>query len=197
MVRYRNQDDWERAYQLAESDYRSGAFLIERLGGERYIEPSVVFVIQVLRENLIEDLDIQSPAEFMLMDMAFIAYYNTLRAQRMLGDLATQIDRELFRGESPGVNRRDNYGLTGDDFKVEAMLNRASDKLQALIDRANQMFIRNMKALQDFKKGNLIIRTEQINIAQQQVNQVVRDSSKKRPLPGEIQDPPADSSTKR
>ena len=189
----KTQEDWERAYQLAESDYRSGAFLIERLGGERYIEPSVVIAIQVIRENLIEDLDIRNAAEFMIMDMALMAYYNTLRAQRMLGDLATQIDRELFRGESLGVNLRDKHGLIVDDFKVEAMLERASDKLQAQIDRANQMLIRNLKALQDLKMGNLIIRTDQINIAQQQVNQVVRDNKKKGPSRGQIQDPSADS----
>ena len=72
------------------------------------------------------------------------------------------------------------------------MLNRFTDKLPAAIDRANQMLIRNIKALQDFKKGNLIIRTEQINIAQQQINQVVKGSKKERPSRGQIQDPPED-----
>ena len=146
-----------------------------------------MIAIQVIRDNLIEDLDIQGAAEFMIMDMALMAYYNTLRAQRMLGDRATQIERELFRGESPGVNRRDNHGLIVDDFKVEAMLDRASDKLQV------QMLIRDLKALQDLKKGNLIIRTDQINIAQQQVNQVVRGNKKKRHPRGQIQDPLGDS----
>ena len=157
------------------------------------MEPSVVIAIQVIRDNLIEDLDIQGAAEFMIMNMALMAYYYTLRAQRMLGDRATQIERELFRGESPGVNRRDNHGLIVDDFKVEAMLDRASDKLQVQIDRANQMLIRDLKALQDLKKGNLIIRTDQINIAQQQVNQVVRGNKKKRHPRGQIQDPLGDS----
>jgi len=165
--------------------------LIEQLGAERYVEPSVVIAIQVIRENLIEDLDIRNAAEFMIMDMALIAYYNTLKAQRMLGDLAIQIERELFRGESLSANMK-NQGWVVDDFKVEAMLDRASDKLLAQIDRANQMLLRNLKALQDLKKGNLIIRTDQINIAQQQVNQVVKSSKKRRPSRGQIQDPPED-----
>ncbi len=187
----KTQEDWERAYELAERDYRSGAFLIEQLGAERYVEPSVVIAIQVIRENLIEDLDIRNAAEFMIMDMALIAYYNTLKAQRMLGDLAIQIERELFRGESLSANMK-NQGWVVDDFKVEAMLDRASDKLLAQIDRANQMLLRNLKALQDLKKGSLIIRTDQINIAQQQVNQVVKSSKKRRPSRGQIQDPPED-----
>jgi len=166
--------------------------LIEQLGAERYVEPSVVIAIQVIRENLIEDLDIRNAAEFMIMDMALIAYYNTLKAQRMLGDLAIQIERELFRGESLSANMK-NQGWVVDDFKVEAMLDRASDKLLAQIDRGYQMLIRSIKSLQDFKKGNLIIKTEQINIAQQQINQVVRGNKKDRPSRGGKQDPLGDS----
>ena len=189
----KTQEDWERAYELAERDYRSGAFLIEQLGGHRFLDPSVVAVLQVLRQNLIEDHDIQSAAEFMLMDLALMAYYNTLKGQRMLGDLTTQIERELFRGDSLGVNLRDKQGLIVDDFKVEAMLDRASDKLLAQIDRGYQMLIRSIKSLQDFKKGNLIIKTEQINIAQQQINQVVKGNKKDRPSRGRKQDPLGDS----
>ncbi len=188
----RTKEDWERAYELAESDYFDGAFLIESLGGERHLEPSVVFTLQVLRENLIKELEIDSAAEFMLMDMALIAYYNTLRAQRMLGDLATLIDREFFRGESLSVNLNKKDPQIVDDFKVEEMLNRASDKLQLLIDRANQMMIRNLKALQDFKRGSLTIRTDQINIAQNQVNQVIKES-RQRSSRGSSQDSPGDS----
>ncbi len=111
----------------------------------------------------------------------------------MLGDLTTQIERELFRGDSLGVNLRDKQGLIVDDFKVEAMLDRASDMLLAQIDRGYQMLIRSMKSLQDFKKGNLIIKTEQINIAQQQINQVVKGNKKDRPSRGGKQDPLGDS----
>ena len=41
----RTQEDWERAYELAQSDYCDGAFLIESLGGERNLEPIVVFTL--------------------------------------------------------------------------------------------------------------------------------------------------------
>ena len=126
------------------------------------------------------------------MDLALLAYYNTLRAQRMLGDLATQIERELFRGESIGDNLS-KRGRIVDDAEVEEMLNRASDKLLAQIDRANQMVIRNIRALQDFKRGSIIIKTEQIKIAQQQINQVVKGNKKARPSSGRKQDPLGDS----
>jgi len=64
-------------------------------------------------------------------------------------------------------------------FKVEAMLNRASEKLINLIDRSNNMVIRNVKAIRDLKSGSLSIRTDQVNIAQQQVNQVVKGKPKR------------------
>ncbi len=117
----KTQEDWERASELAEEDYYSGAFLIEQLGGHRFLDPSVVAVLQVLRQNLIEDHDIQSAAEFMLMDLALMAYYNTIKGQRMLGDLTTQIERELFRGDSLGVNLREKQGLIVNNFPANGV----------------------------------------------------------------------------
>ena len=70
------------------------------MGADRYLEPSVVVVIQVLWENLIEDLGIRSAAEITIMDMALMTYYNTLSAQRRLGNVAIQIERELFLEDS-------------------------------------------------------------------------------------------------
>ena len=79
------------------------------------------------------------------------------------------------------------------NFKVEDMLNRASDKLMNLIDRTNKMMIRNIKAIRDLKSGTLSIRAEQVNIAQQQVNQVIKDK-RKWGSHGSSQDSPGDSS---
>jgi len=51
------------------------------------------------------------------------------------------------------------------------MLERAREQLQSMFDRANRMLIRNLQALRELQGGNLVIRAEQVNIAQQQVNQ--------------------------
>ena len=45
-------------------------------------------------------MQIESAAEFMLMDSALMAYYNTIHMQTMLGNLAIQVERELFQGET-------------------------------------------------------------------------------------------------
>ena len=149
----------------------------------------------VLREKMIEEMQIESAAEFMLIDCVFMAQYNSLKLQRMLGDLVTQVERELFHDESMSINLKESGNLEVANFKVEAMLNRASDTLMNLIDRANKMMIRNIKAIRDLKSGTLSIRADQVNIAQQQVNQVIKDK-RKRGSRGSSQDFSGDSSIK-
>ena len=128
----------------------------------------------LMRKKMIEDMQIESVAEFMLMDGALMAHFNSIKLQRMFGDLVTQVERELFHDESMSVNLKKTGRLEVESFKIEAMLNRASDKFMNLIDRANNTMIRNIKAIRDLKSGSLSIRTDQVNIAQQQVNQVVK-----------------------
>ena len=172
------QEDWERATELLDEDYRSGQFLLDTLGADRYVETRISMTILLIRKKMIEDLQIESAAEFMLMDAALMANYNGIKLQRMFGDLVTQVERELFHDNSLSVNLKEGGNLEVANFKVEDMLNRASDKLMNLIDRTNKMMIRNIKAIRDLKAGTLSIRAAQVNIAQQQVNQLVEGESK-------------------
>ena len=82
--------------------------------------------LMLIRTKMIEDMQIKSAAEFMLMDGALMAYYNSIKSQRMLGDLATQIERELFHDDSLSVSWKKKSGWEVDEYKVEEMLNRAS-----------------------------------------------------------------------
>ncbi|MCH8297984.1 MAG: hypothetical protein IH873_07950 [Chloroflexi bacterium] len=191
----RIQEDWERATELLQEDYRSGQFLLDTLGADRYVETRISMTILLIRKTMIEDMQIESAAEFMLMDSALMANYNTIKMQRMFGDLVTQVERELFHDESMSINLKESGNLEVANFKVEAMLNRASDTLMNLIDRANKMMIRNIKAIRDLKSGTLSIRADQVNIAQQQVNQVIKDK-RKRGSRGSSQDFSGDSSIK-
>jgi len=119
---------------------------------------------------------IKSPAEYMLVDMALMSYLNGMHAQRMLGDLAMRIEYEFFGVESPWINLEARYGRDiARQFPVEEMLEKARVQLQGLLDRANRMMIRNLRALRDLQGGSLVIRAEQVNIASQQINQQVVD----------------------
>ena len=174
MPKLRTEEDRVRGFEMAEKDYRDGQFLIESLGADRSVDRKQAITLRLLREVMINDLQIKSAAEYMLVDCAMLAYYNTIKAQRMLGDLVTQIERELFHGESMSVNLKNSGRLEVENFKVEAMLDRASDKLMKQIDDASKMMLRNVNALKDIKSGKLSIRADQVNIAQQQVNEFVK-----------------------
>ncbi len=51
----KSQEDWENAVQQASEDYDRGAFLIDRLGAERHLDPALMAVLLVLRRRLIDE----------------------------------------------------------------------------------------------------------------------------------------------
>ena len=53
----------------------------------------------VLRQKMIQDMQLDSATEYLLMDNALTANYNSIKLQRMLGDLAIRVERELFQDE--------------------------------------------------------------------------------------------------
>jgi hypothetical protein len=165
------QEDWDQVVSQAKEDLDNGQFLINRLGGQLYLEPEVIAILLILRKGFIDMYGIKTPAEYMLVDMTLIAYYNGLRAQRMLGDLATSIEHEFFGIDGPRVKLKEKDGYVADGFQVEDMLERAREQLQGMLERANRILIRNLRALRELQGGNLVIRADQVNIAQQQFNQ--------------------------
>ena len=173
----RTQDDWERAYVSIEDDYVSGQFLIETLGAQRYVEPRIAMTILMLRRRMIEDMQLKTISEFMLMDAALVAHYNSIKAQTMLGDIAIHVDRELFHDDP--LDPKDGRNLDVSKFKFDEMLKQASGSLMTIIDSTNKTMIRSIKALGDLNKGTLLIRAEQVNIADKQLNQVVKGDRKR------------------
>jgi len=50
-------EDWQRVFQEAKADYRSGRFLLQQLGAERYLEPELMATLSQLRQELLADVD--------------------------------------------------------------------------------------------------------------------------------------------
>ena len=173
----RTQDDWERAYVSIEDDYVSGQFLIETLGAQRYVEPRIAMTILMLRRKMIEDMQLETTTQFMMLDAALMAHYNSIKAQTMLGDIAIHVDRELFHDDP--LDPKDGRNLDVSKFKFDEMLKQASGSLMTIIDSTNKTMIRSIKALGDLNKGTLLIRAEQVNIADKQLNQVVKGDRKR------------------
>ncbi len=172
--RVTSQEDWERTLAVAASDLYRGKFLIDMLGAERYLEPERMAVLITLRRAWIEEYQVTTAPELMLVDSAIIAFHNQLRAQRIIGNLHSTIEYEFFARDNPTAKVREKYGeyaLKG--YTVEDTAERLVDELQLLIDRANRMLLRNIKALRDLKCANITVNVNapsQVNVAEKQVN---------------------------
>ena len=127
-----------------------------------------------LRQGLMEEYGTASPAMMMVIDLAVMAYYNVLRIQGRIGDLALVVEQELFAEDSLRVKLRQRYGTQIEGFAVEAQLQRLKEELLPLFERANRQLLSNLQRLRQGRPGVLptvaIGRARQVNIAQQQVN---------------------------
>jgi hypothetical protein len=174
------EEEWQATVVQADDDYESGQFLLDRLGAARYLDPPLMAVLLTLRRRLVEEHGAETAAELMMIDMAVLSYYHTLRVGGWIGDLSQWLESEFFRKDGLMI-RQQELGKGRRDLKVrglrvEEIVERLVDKLMPLLDRSNRMMLRNLKALQDQKRPPMpsvsIGQAGQVNVAAVQTNQV-------------------------
>ena len=101
---------WRETCAKAERAYRSGRFLIERLGAERYLTPELTATLWRRRRGLAEETGARSTAELMLVDLAVLAYADALRVQGWLGSWMLVAEGEAFGQEGLRARFRERYG---------------------------------------------------------------------------------------
>ena len=174
----RTPEDWQNVVEDAGPDHCSGRFLLERLGAERHLDPRLMATLWTLRRDLLEEAGATTAAEAMLADLTVLGYYHTLRIQGWIGSLSLRVEHELFGQESPTASLKREYG-TASGLVVEDDLRRLGEQLLPLLDRANRMTLRNLKAMQELRNrapANVSIeRAKQVNVGTQQVNTIVQD----------------------
>src|ERR1700694_945398 len=69
-------EDWQRVCEESRQAYQSGQFLIEHLGAESYLEPSLMAILWQLRRGLLDAGENKSAADMMLADLSVLSYYN-------------------------------------------------------------------------------------------------------------------------
>jgi hypothetical protein len=82
------------------------------LGAERFLDPQLMATLWQLRQGLLQEYGAESPAMTMVVDPAVMTYYNALRVQGWIGDLALVIEHELCGEDSLRVKLRQQYGRT-------------------------------------------------------------------------------------
>jgi len=179
----KSREDWEQAVANASEEYQRGAFLIDQLGAERHIDPTLTAVLLVLRRRLIDEHDARTAAELMLIDLAVISYYHTLRINGWVGNFAGLIEHEFFGKEGPSAKLQQRYGRGSHEIqglRVEDYIHRVGEQLLPLLDRCNRMMIRNLKGLKTMREGPMpsvnIGNAGQVNVAANQAN-VMRDGA--------------------
>jgi len=168
-----SQEEWVKVCEESQEEYQSGQFLLERLGAERHLDPKLMATLLSLRRRLVAEWGITTAAETMLVDLAILGYYHALRVQGWVGDLALLIEHEFFGQASPA--RR------GAGLEVEDQVRRLGEHLMPLLDRANRVLIRNLKAIKELRQGPnpaiAIGRAEQVTFTNQQNGRVARNRS--------------------
>jgi hypothetical protein len=115
----------------------------------------------------------------MLIDSAVLAYYHQLRINGWVGDFSALLENEFFGKETLTAKLKGYYGSDNvRGLRAEDIVHRLGEELFPLLDRANRLMLRNLKALHELKlppQPNVTIgQAAQVNVAQQQVNAMPR-----------------------
>ncbi|MGO8842722.1 MAG: hypothetical protein ACLQF1_16830, partial [Methyloceanibacter sp.] len=136
-------EDWDAIFQKAKIGYRSGRFLIQQLGAERFLEPELMATLAQLRQDLLAGVAHPTAADSMMADSAIIAYRNMLRMQGWIGSLCLTVERELF-GQAP---LDELHGHTvGKQLTKE--IARLEDVLMPLLERCHRMMAKSFAHLE-------------------------------------------------
>ncbi len=123
-----SQDEWVKVCEESQTEYESGQFLLDRLGAERHLDPKLIATLLSRRRTLIAEWGITTAAEMMLVDLAVLSYYHTLRVQGWIGDLALLIEHEFFGQDSPTAKVQAQFGRV-DGLAVEDTVRRVAEQL--------------------------------------------------------------------
>jgi hypothetical protein len=174
----KDEDAWRDVVRQAADDLESSEFLINRLGAERYLDPELMATLLVLRRSLIDEYGAESAANLMLIDVAVLSYYHTIRINGWIGNFATMLEAEFFGTEPLRLNYQGKSN-TAWELKVrrldaEDIVHRIGEQLVPLLDRSNRMMIRNLKTLDARRQRptpNVSIGSAgQVNVGAQQIN---------------------------
>lgn len=167
----KTQDEWNTAKQNSLKDYFSGKFLVDSIGGAKNNKPTLIAVLLQLRLGWIDEYELTTVPELMVLDFAFLSYYHFLKINYIIGNLEWITNLEFFEKENPKLKYDKSYKPQG--FSAEDHIEKMTESLLPSLDRYNKMFLRNLKALRDLKRSNAVLNignVNQINIGEKQVN---------------------------
>ena len=131
-------------------DYRSGRSLMEHMGADRLIDPATTGMLLAIRRGLIEETNAATIGDYVLIDMAVIAFASAMRLQSIVGNVALIIESEMFGQPSLRARWRKEYGSRPEDIQglaVEEHVRRLREQTMPLVERFNRMGREGIEAL--------------------------------------------------
>ncbi len=183
-LRYKSSMEWsgildqaglDKKLQEAAEGYRNGNFFLERIGRYRDVDTELTMTVMHLRNDWIEQYDIKTAPEFMLLDAAMMSYFHFIRLNEVINNITADLEWDIFALDVPEFHRT-RFGINGekrDKAISEELARRLHEVLQPVLDQYNRMLIRNMKALRDWKRTSIQLNIgsiSQMNIGDKQIN---------------------------
>lgn len=134
-------------------DYISGKFFLTHIGLWLEVTPALAATVFILRREWIEQYEIETVPEFLLLDMALLGYFHAVRLNKQLGDMESLIDSDLFVFDPPTpALKRNSHGLIVDGLAVEDRMRALQTQTLPVLERLNVMFVRNLRMLRELKQ---------------------------------------------
>lgn len=146
-------EEWDAVVREAIDDMANGVFFIDRLGGQKYLDPKLMAVLRLMRSDLVREYGADTASDFILIDMVVMQYHHVITTNSWIGNIIASTQTEMFGSASLSSKLEDQYGR-GTDFRglrVEEFVRRLTEQLMPLIEKSNGLLLRNLRALQDRK----------------------------------------------
>jgi len=174
---YKTKGQWLKLRKRMLGEYKSGQFFFETIGMQRNFDPKFLAVLINLRQECIEEYDIKTALEFMLLDSALVSHYHFIKLHSMVGNMEAKVEEQFFTQEELDYSypKKGNttYDYANPKFMIDGVVDSTINKTIPLLDKFNRMFLRNLKALRDLKRSNVNLNigmVGQMNVGERQIN---------------------------
>ena len=143
-------ENWEDIVSKSLEDYRSGRSLMDHMGVDRLLDPATTGMLLAIRRGLVEETNATTIGEFVLIDMAVIAFANAMRLQSMIGNTSLTIEGEMFGQPTLRAKWKKEYGGRPENINglaVEEHVARLRDRLLPLVERFHRMARESIEAI--------------------------------------------------
>ena len=170
-----NQEELDKQYLTTVNDYRDGHFFLERIGRYKEVDAPLALTLMSLRQDWIQEYDVKTAPEFMLVDMALTAYFHFIRANEAINNIMANIEWNQFALDTPQFERKNGdkiYSKKENRAVAEGLAHKLMEIMEPSLDKYQRMFTRSLKAIRDLKRGNVMLnigRVGQMNLGNNEI----------------------------